>query len=110
MRRILVDQARRKQGPKAGGGLHRVAMERAAPAIAGPGLDILALNEALDKLAAKDPRKAELVKLRFFAGLTSEQAAAALGVAPSTVDLDWAYAKSWLRAEMSGKSASDGEN
>jgi RNA polymerase sigma factor (TIGR02999 family) len=110
MRRILVEQARRKQGPKAGGHLQRVAMERAAPAIAGPKFDILALNDALDKLAAQDPRKAELVKLRFFAGLTSEQAAEALGVAPSTVDLDWAYAKSWLRAEMSGKSASDVDN
>src|SRR6516165_2222679 len=84
MRRILVEQARRKQGPKAGGRLHRVPLdERAAPAIAGPMFDILALNDALDKLAAQDPRKAELVKLRFFAGLTSDQAAAALGVAPS---------------------------
>jgi len=110
MRRILVEQARRKQGPKAGGRLHRVALDGAVPAIAGPNFDILALNEALDKLAAKDPRKAELVKLRFFAGLTSDQAAAALGVAPSTVDLDWAYAKSWLRAEMSGTSVTDGED
>src|SRR5579872_1193002 len=108
MRRILVEQARRKRGPKAGGHLQRVAMDGAAPAIAGPNFDILALNEALDKLAVIDPRKAELVKLRYFVGLTSDQTAAALGVAPSTVDLDWAYAKSWLRAEMSGKSATDG--
>jgi RNA polymerase sigma factor (TIGR02999 family) len=110
MRRILVEQARRKQGPKVGGRMRRVALDRAAPSIAGPNIDILALNEALDKLAAKDPRVAELVKLRFFAGLTTDQAATALGVAPSTVDLDWAYAKSWLRAEMSGKSATDGED
>ena len=102
MRRILVDQARRKLGPKAGGHLHRVGMEHVEPSIAGPKLDILALNKALDKLAAKHPRKAELVNLRFFAGLTIEQTAAVLGVAPSTVDLDWAYAKSWLRAEISG--------
>ena len=107
MRRILVEQARRKQGPRAGGRLRRVALERAAPILDGPNFDILALNEALDKLAAKDPRVAELVKLRFFAGLTTDQAAAALGVAPSTVDLDWAYAKSWLRAEMSGNAATD---
>lgn len=107
MRRILVDQARRKQGPKAGGHLHRVGMEHVNPSVAGPKIDILALNEALDKLAEKDPRKAELVKLRFFAGLTTEQAAMALGVSPSTVDLDWSYAKSWLRAEMSGDAASN---
>ena len=107
MRRILVEQARRKQGPRAGGRLRRVALERAAPILDGPNFDILALNEALDKLAAKDPRVAELVKLRFFAGLTTDQAAAALGVAPSTVDLDWAYAKSWLRAEISGNAATD---
>jgi RNA polymerase sigma factor (TIGR02999 family) len=109
MRRILVDQARRKLGPKAGGHLQRVGLEHADPSCAGPDLDILALNEALDKLAAKDPRKAELVKLRYFAGLTTDQAALALGVAPSTVDLDWAYAKSWLRAEMSGDAASNGD-
>lgn len=107
MRRILVDQARRKQGPKAGGHLHRVDMEQIEPSIAGPTLDVLALSEALDKLAIKDPRKAELVKLRYFAGLTTEQAAMALGVAPSTVDLDWSYAKSWLRAELSGNATAD---
>jgi RNA polymerase sigma factor (TIGR02999 family) len=107
MRRILVDQARRKLGPKAGGHLNRIGLEQVEPSVAGPKLDILALNQALDKLAAKDPRKAELVKLRFFAGLTTEQAALALGVAPSTVDLDWAYAKSWLRAEISGIAAAD---
>ena len=102
MRRILVDQARRKQGPKAGGHMRRVGVEHVDPSVAGPKVDILALNEALDKLAAKDPRKAELVKLRFFAGLTTEQAAMILGVAPSTVDLDWAYARAWLRAEIDG--------
>jgi DNA-directed RNA polymerase specialized sigma24 family protein len=58
-----------------------------------PQVDLLALDEALDKLAGQDPRKAELVKLRFFGGLTIEQAAAALGIAPSTADADWAYAK-----------------
>jgi RNA polymerase sigma factor (TIGR02999 family) len=105
MRRILVDQARRKAGPKAGGHMHRVGLEHVEPSVAGPNVDILALNEALDKLAAKDPRKAELVKLRFFAGLTTEQAAMILGVAPSTVDLDWAYAKAWLRAEIDGGAA-----
>ena len=63
-------------------------------------LDLLALNESLEKLEATDQRKAELVKLRFFAGLTNEQAAEALGVSASTADNDWAYAKTWLRVEM----------
>jgi RNA polymerase sigma factor (TIGR02999 family) len=103
MRRILVEQARRKQSVKRGGGLARVELASVDPIAEGPSLDLLALSEALDKLAAKDPRKAELVKLRFFAGLTGEQAAQALGVATSTVDADWAYAKSWLRIEMAAE-------
>ena len=103
MRRILVEQARRKRTLKGGGGVQRVDLAGIDPVIAGPTLDLLALNEALEKLAAKDPRKAELIKLRFFAGLTNEQVAQALGVATSTVDLDWAYAKSWLRVEMSAE-------
>jgi len=101
MRRILVEQARRKHTLKASGGYARVELAGVDPAMAGPSLDLLALNEALDKLAAKDPRKAELIKLRFFAGLTNAQVAEVLGVATSTVDADWAYAKSWLRVEMS---------
>ena len=103
MRRILVEQARRKRTLKGGGGFQRVDLAGIDPVIAGPTLDLLALNEALEKLDAKDPRKAELIKLRFFAGLTNEQVAQALGVATSTVDLDWAYAKSWLRVEMSAE-------
>ena len=64
-------------------------------------VDVLALSEALDELEARDPRKAALVKLRYFAGLTIEEAAAALAVSPATADNDWAYAKSWLKAELS---------
>jgi RNA polymerase sigma factor (sigma-70 family) len=101
MRRILVEQARRKKSLKAGGQRERIAISDVDPAIEAPNLDLLALDEALEKLHAKDPRKAGLVKLRFFAGLTNEQAAKALGIATSTADADWAYAKSWLRAEMS---------
>jgi RNA polymerase sigma factor (TIGR02999 family) len=100
MRRILVEQARRKNRSKAGGDRQRVEMPAIEPAVSGPNLDVLALNEALDKLAAQDSRKAELVKLRFFAGLTNEQAASALGIATSTADADWDYAKCWLRVEM----------
>lgn len=103
MRRILVEQARRKEAIKAGSQMRRVELPQDEPGGAAPTLDLLALDEALKKLEAKDPRKAQLVKLRFFAGLTSPQAAAILGVAPSTADLDWAYARCWLKAEMSGE-------
>jgi RNA polymerase sigma factor (sigma-70 family) len=72
------------------------------PAVPEPPLDVLALNEALERFEAKDPRKAQLVKLRFFAGLTNEQAAEVLGVSTSTADNDWAYAKAWLRVQISG--------
>jgi RNA polymerase sigma factor (TIGR02999 family) len=102
MRRILIELARRKNALKSGGELHRVQLSEVDPEVPGPSLDILALNEALLKLEAKDPRKAQIVKLRFFSGLTIEQTAAALQLATSTVEADWAYAKCWLRAEMSG--------
>jgi RNA polymerase sigma factor (TIGR02999 family) len=103
MRRIMIEQARRKSGPEAGGGLHRVEMSHVAPEIQKPAMDLVALNEALDRLASNDPRAAELVKLRFFAGLTNEQAAALLGVTARSAYTDWAYAKSWLRLELSDK-------
>jgi RNA polymerase sigma factor (TIGR02999 family) len=100
MRRILIEQARRKRSLKWGGNFERQELVDIEAATESPHLDLLALDEALAKLEAKDSRKAQLVKLRFFAGLSNEQAALALGVAPSTASLDWAYAKSWLRAEM----------
>jgi len=105
MRRILVEQARRKETIKAGGQNQRVELSEAEPAIDGPTMDLLALDEALQKLEEKDPRKSQLIKLRFFAGLSNQQAAAVLGISASTADLDWAYAKSWLRLEMSGNVA-----
>jgi RNA polymerase sigma factor (TIGR02999 family) len=104
MRRILIERARHKQSWKAGGRRRRQELADvvlAAPA--GPGIDLLALNEALDKLERLDRRKAELVKLRFFAGLTIEQAAQALGISTSTADDDWAHARCWLRLEMEGR-------
>jgi RNA polymerase sigma factor (TIGR02999 family) len=104
MRRILVEQARRKQSLKGGGGRQRVELADVDPAVACGDLDLIALDDALQQLARKDPRKAELVKLRFFAGLTVPQAARALGIAPSTADEDWAYARSWLRLAMDGGS------
>jgi RNA polymerase sigma factor (TIGR02999 family) len=100
MRRILVENARRKRGPKAGGGHFRVELSNVAPEIQGPDLDLIALSELLDKLQAKDARAADLVKLRFFAGLTRQEAAAALGISIATADNDWAYAKGWLKAEL----------
>ncbi len=102
MRRILVERARRKGGPEAGGESHRVEIAHVDPEIPKSELDLLVLNEALDRLAAKDARKAELVKLRFFTGLTNEEAAAALGITARTAYADWRYAKAWLRVEIAG--------
>jgi RNA polymerase sigma factor (TIGR02999 family) len=96
MRRILVEQARRRGRLKRGGDRERVDLDGLVVAAPEPGDDLLALDEALAQLAAADPQAAELVKLRYFAGLTTPQAAAALGVAPRTADFLWAYAKSWL--------------
>ena len=108
MRRILVERARHKQSRKAGGGRRRQELPEIELAVAGPRLDLLALNEALTKLEQQDRRRAELVKLRFFAGLTIAEAAQALGVSESTADNDWAYARSWLRLEMEGETGGDG--
>jgi RNA polymerase sigma factor (TIGR02999 family) len=106
MRRILVERARHKKSVKAGGGHQRVEL---ADVATGDGCDdnLLLLHEALEKLEKKDKRKADLVKLRFFAGLTNEQAARMLGVSTSTADNDWAYARSWLRLEMGEGSGGD---
>jgi RNA polymerase sigma factor (TIGR02999 family) len=101
MRRILVERARHKRSLKAGGDRRRVEMTDLYSA-AEPDLDLLALDEVLEKLETQDRRKAELVKLRFFAGLTIEEAARALGISTSTADNDWAYARCWLRLEMEG--------
>jgi RNA polymerase sigma factor (TIGR02999 family) len=101
MRRILIDRARQKQTRKAGGGRGRFDLDDVEQALEeGNGDRLLALDEALRHLETEDPRKAELVKLRFFAGLTVEQAAAALGVSTSTAEKDWAYSRSWLRVRI----------
>jgi RNA polymerase sigma factor (TIGR02999 family) len=100
MRRILVDSARRKASAKGGGGLERVELNEAEMAELGRGIDLVSLDEALNKLASLDPRKAELVKLRFFTGLSIRQAADTLAISESTAGADWAFAKSWLRVEM----------
>jgi RNA polymerase sigma factor (TIGR02999 family) len=100
MRRILVEVARHKQSQKAGGDWDRLELAQIELAAKSSRVDILALSEALDKLEVQDARKAALVKLRYFAGLTNKQAAAALRISTSTADNDWAYAKNWLRVEI----------
>jgi RNA polymerase sigma factor (TIGR02999 family) len=105
MRRILVESARSKRSLKRGGGARRVNFDQAASLVEEPADDLLALDEALDRLAAEDPAKAEIVKLRYFAGLTVEQAAQALGLSRATADRYWAYSKVWLYRAVTGDPA-----
>src|SRR5262249_48866198 len=109
MRRILVDEARRKNSLKAGGGRQRVDLEEVEWNVGAPPDDLLALNDALQKLEQIDKVKSDLVKLRFFAGLTIPQAAEVLGVSSSTADNYWAYARCWLRVEMTGGTGREGD-
>jgi RNA polymerase sigma factor (TIGR02999 family) len=110
MRRLLVERARHKRTLKAGGRRHRQEMPDIAAPDAGPAVDLLALNAALERLEQQHQRRAELVKLRFFAGLTIKEAALALGIATSTADSDWAYARCWLRLEMERLEAGSGQD
>jgi RNA polymerase sigma factor (TIGR02999 family) len=100
MRRILVENARRKDRLKHGREHQRVDLESGCLVSEGPSLDLLALDEALTKLAQIEPAKAELVKLRFFAGLTMPEAAAALDISLATAERYWTFAKAWLYAEL----------
>ena len=100
MRRILIEQARRKGSAKAGGKLQRADLSEIEPALPGPQLDLLAVNEALEQLEKADPRAAAVVKLRFFTGLTTQEAADTLGVSLATAENDWAYAKCYLRLQL----------
>jgi RNA polymerase sigma factor (TIGR02999 family) len=100
MRRILIDNARRKNYLRHGGGAERVNLDGLDLAASVGDEQLLALNEALDHLAAHDATKAQVVKLRFFAGLTNEQVARVLGVSEPTVKRHWAYARAWLFREM----------
>jgi RNA polymerase sigma factor (TIGR02999 family) len=101
MRRILVDHARARHARKRGGGAHRAAADADALPGPEPAFDLLALDEALTKLAAEDPQAAQLVNLRYFAGLTIPQTADALGVSPRAADRLWAFAKAWLYQVLS---------
>src|SRR5262249_54939959 len=102
MRRILLEQAPRKGSRQRRGRLKRRGPHRPAGGAPEADDDLLALDEALTRLAAADPQAAELVKLRYFGGLTIKQAAEALGVSPRTADAWWAYARAWLLAELQG--------
>jgi RNA polymerase sigma factor (TIGR02999 family) len=100
MRRILVDRARRKQTGKHGGDLRRCDLDADAVVAPEQEVDLLALDAALQRLAERDPAKAKLVELRYFAGLTSDQAAEILGISPSSADREWVYTRAWLRREL----------
>ena len=106
MRRVLVDHARARSAAKRGGGARPITLTDADPGapVARAGsqrdIDVLALDDALDRLAAIDPRKARLVEVRYFGGLSIPEAAAALGISPATVGREWAVVRLWLRREL----------
>jgi RNA polymerase sigma factor (sigma-70 family) len=106
MRRILIDNSRRKGRVRRGGVRQRVDLDEGHLITDGPNDDLLDLDDALTRLAALDPVRAELVKLRFFAGLTMPEAAAALGISLATAERYWAFARSWLYAELNQEDAS----
>jgi RNA polymerase sigma factor (TIGR02999 family) len=105
MRRILVDSARRKKRTKRGGQWDRVVLADVEAATTTDPLDLLALDEALTRFAAEEPVKADLVKLRYFAGLSLEEAAEMLGISRTTASRYWTYARTWLYSELGGGSS-----
>ncbi len=108
MRRILIDNARRKHRPKHGGGRNRVSLDDALCLDKAVDDDLLALDEALAKLSCEEPAKAELVKLHYFAGLTLEQAGKLMGISHRTAKRHWAYARAWLYAAICDTPPSSG--
>src|SRR5262245_17078064 len=102
MRRILVDSARSRRSQRRGGQAARQSLDRLEAAVPTSDDELLAVNEALDRLHQVDPTKAELVKLRYFAGMTIPEAAQALGVSVTTANRYWAYARAWLHEELAG--------
>jgi RNA polymerase sigma factor (TIGR02999 family) len=103
MRRILVDHARTKKRAKRGGSDIRVSLTDVAVAVKGEDLDVLAVDEALERLEAIDKQQARIVELRFFSGLTVEETAEVLSISPATVKRDWSMAKAWLHREISNE-------
>jgi len=108
MRRILVDRARRKGRRKRGGAMRRVELDAAQMSYSPPAEELLDLNDALDCLAAEDPQAAQFVKLRYFAGLSVEEAAEAVGLSRSAAGEHWAYARAWLHRHMTSSAGPDG--
>jgi RNA polymerase sigma factor (TIGR02999 family) len=108
MRQILVDHARAQNCQKRGGGQQQVSLAEAAGAVGGRAAELAALDDALEQLAALDPQQARVVELRFFGGLTIEEAAEVLGVSHATVERGWRSARAWLRREMSRDKSVDG--
>ena len=101
MRQILVDHARRQRAAKRGGGVTMLSLEEASPGARTSSVDVLALDQALEALSAIDSRQCRVVELRFFAGLTIDEVAEALGVSTATVEREWALAKAWLYRQLS---------
>jgi RNA polymerase sigma factor (TIGR02999 family) len=102
MRRILVERARRRRRLKHGGGRKRVSLADTVSVPRGSAVDVIALDDALERLRCMDPRKADIVKLRYFAGLSVEETAKALGLSPRTAKREWRYARAWLYRELGG--------
>lgn len=107
MRSVLVDHARRRNAGKRGGARRRVPLEGAAILTEDPSDDLLAIDEALSRLSANDEQKGRVVELRFFGGLTNEEAASVLGVSSATVKREWRFARAWLYSELTGEDAHD---
>ena len=108
MRRILVDHARARLAEKRGGGIERVTLVGDEPAAENPhGIDVLALHESLERMAAFNPRQERIVELRYFGGLTIEEAAEVVGISEATLVREWTIAKAWLRADLSGVRVDD---
>ena len=110
MRRILIEQARRKKSLRGGGEFNRVSSHEIEQTLNSSPAELLTLNEALTILAETHPRKAKLVELRFFAGLSNREAAEVLNISTSTADQDWRYARAWLKVKMDGNSANMSTN
>jgi RNA polymerase sigma factor (TIGR02999 family) len=110
MRRILVERARRQRRVRHGGGHRRVEFDADEIPVEVPSVDLMALDDAIDRLAAEDPQKAELVKLRFFAGLSEQEAADVLGISRATAARHWAYARAWLFDCLRDDDAKNGIN
>jgi RNA polymerase sigma factor (TIGR02999 family) len=103
MRQILVERARRKGADKRGGGRHRVAIDPVEPMAEPPSDDVLAVDEAVQRLERLDPRKAQIVNLRYFARMTTAETAAALGISVGTVGREWRFIRAWLECELQGE-------